>query len=694
MNNYFFLTILFCIVLGRQPFNAADRKYTNFLRHVVLLDSKQDGAYDRDDLLMQALRSAVSNGTLSLYEVGTSIEDVPIVAFRFCLNSTMYDPFKTSVRFVAGIHGNDQVTVEYMLNLVAALAIANTSHADLYLDDLTIELLNTIRNLDIWIITALNPDGFENGRLGNEEGYDINRDFPSVFLDSYLTAMHRRVQPETLAYITLTRQAQFALGLDFFAGATVVSYPFHGNSIFMSGFNTPTPDDALFRKMAYLYASSNAAMVTPKWFHNGTINGAEWFAIYRTPADWSYTYTGTPVLSVYTNKEKALDNATFNSTWRAQVNSLIDLLSYVNKTGVRGYVYPDDATKTLPDRVYVEVVPLIGEVSPVRTFECDVYAAQQTKKSLHRTYSPISLDQKPPILIDNLTSGFSVLLESGYYVFRTYCNYGYHTCNFYSTCSVVHVPPNQVSPIYLNVSMVYLDDLDIVTFTPSLGPIGTILTVNGTDFTTTYNVSINGTAATIQSHILNELVCTVQPGTNTGLLFVRTDNGNYTAVSVFTVTTISFVPTFGPVGTHVAFTGMDFRSTTSCAFNGVNATIIVANTTRLIVAVKAGTTTGTAHIITSSVGSFYTNASFNVTTITFTPASGTNGTVITVLGADFSENSPTVAINGTAAVVLTHISGNLSCFVGAGTALGAYPLVIATPSYGTYTTTASFTVHA
>ena len=784
---FLLLAILFCIVLGRRPSSTASKKFSiaNVLRDISLADADKqdkllqdnlDNADERDAPLVRALRSALLNNTLSVYNLGTSIEDAPILALRFCLNSTLLDPYKTSVRFVAGIHGNDAITVEYMLNLIADLVLIseNISGPSLRTDDLTDALLNILSSLDVWIVAVLNPDGLDDERLVNEDGVDINRDFPSVFLDDYRNSRPRHVQPETLAYMMLTRQTQFALGLDFFAGAEVVAYPFHGNPMFMSGFNTPTPDDALFRNLAYMYARSNVNMITPKWLHNGSINGAEWFVLYRTPADWSYSYTGTPVLSVYTDKLKALDNVTYAAAWETQVNSLIDLLSYVNGTGVRGSVYPADATKSLPDRVYVQIIHLTEAVSsvriPARTLDCDVYAAGQAKKSsmLHRTYFPAALGEKPVIQIDNLTSGFSVLLDSGYYLFRTYCDYGFHSCNFYSTCSFVVIPPDQDTPVYLDVPMEYLDSLDVVTFTPTLGPIGTILTINGTDFRTTYNVSINGTAATIQSHILNELVCTVQPGTHTGVIFVRTNIGNYTSESSFTVTTISFAPTFGPVGTHVTFTGMDFRSTTSCAFHGVNATILVANITSLVVIVETSTTTGTVHIVTSSVGSFYTNASFNVTTIafaprfgpvgtivtmtgadfttttnvsingvaatiqthasnelvctvysgtttgtvsiftnignfnlsafnvttiTFTPATGAAGTVIIVHNADFSQDTPTVTIGNATAVVNAHVSGTLNCTVGT-TDLGPYPLVTVTPNYGTFTTTTNFTVHA
>ncbi len=103
----------------------------------------------------------------------------------------------------------------------------------------------------------------------------------------------------------------------------------------------------------------------------------------------------------------------------------------------------------------------------------------------------------------------------------------------------------------------------ITGFTPSSGPIGTGVTLTGTNFTGATEVAFNGVPAvsfTVTSD--TEIQATVPPGATTGLISVTTPEGTDTSATGFTATVppaiTGFTPSSGPVGTVVTLTGTNF----------------------------------------------------------------------------------------------------------------------------------------
>lgn len=106
----------------------------------------------------------------------------------------------------------------------------------------------------------------------------------------------------------------------------------------------------------------------------------------------------------------------------------------------------------------------------------------------------------------------------------------------------------------------------------------------------------------------------------------------------------TFSPKSGPVGTNVTIAGSNFSSNSAqdaVTFNGVNATIISASATNLVVSVPIGATTGPLSI-TSPSGSITTTDLFTVTNSdgkpridSFTPQIVVPGTAVAITGANF-----------------------------------------------------------
>ena len=163
----------------------------------------------------------------------------------------------------------------------------------------------------------------------------------------------------------------------------------------------------------------------------------------------------------------------------------------------------------------------------------------------------------------------------------------------------------------------------VTGFSPTVGPVGTSVTLTGTNFTGATKVAFNGTAAPTYSVIsATQITATVPSGATTGTIAVTTPVGTGTSTASFTVgsapasppTVTSFSPASGLVGTSVTLTGTNFTGATKVAFNGTAApTYSVISATQITATVPSGATTGTI-AVTTPVGTGTSTASFTVST--------------------------------------------------------------------------------
>ena len=148
------------------------------------------------------------------------------------------------------------------------------------------------------------------------------------------------------------------------------------------------------------------------------------------------------------------------------------------------------------------------------------------------------------------------------------------------------------------------------------------------------------------------------------------------------LTITGFSPTTGTAGTVVTLTGTNFSATPASnvvKFNGVVTTVTSATITSLTVSAPVGGTTGKItvevgnHVATSS-NSFTFDAPpvSNLSITSFSPATGTNGTSVTIIGTNFAPVTADnlVKINGTPAGVTQASATSLTAVVSAGTTSG------------------------
>jgi Bacterial Ig domain/IPT/TIG domain len=158
----------------------------------------------------------------------------------------------------------------------------------------------------------------------------------------------------------------------------------------------------------------------------------------------------------------------------------------------------------------------------------------------------------------------------------------------------------------------------ITSFTPASGPVGTSVTISGTNFTGATAVTFNGTSTNFTVNAATSIQAAVPAGATTGPISVTTPAGTATSASAFTVTTssaptiTSFTPASGPVGTSVTISGTNFTGATAVTFNGTSANFTVNAATSIQAAVPAGATTGPISVTTPG-GTATSASAFTVT---------------------------------------------------------------------------------
>lgn len=198
----------------------------------------------------------------------------------------------------------------------------------------------------------------------------------------------------------------------------------------------------------------------------------------------------------------------------------------------------------------------------------------------------------------------------------------------------------------------------ITSFAPAGGPIGTLVSITGTNFNDVWAVAFGGIGGTFTVHSTTSLSATVPAGAQTGRIRITTGMGSGLSASDFTVvippppTVTGFAPTGGLRGSTVAIVGLHFAGATGVTFGGAAAAFAVNSATSISATVPAGATTG-GIAVTTPDGTGATARPFTVLpapTITgMIPASGPPGTPVRITGAGFV-GATRVKFNGVTAV--------------------------------------------
>ncbi|XP_044763905.1 carboxypeptidase D [Coccinella septempunctata] len=317
--------------------------------------------YDELTNLFKKLETEHSD-IAKLMSVGRSVENRELWVLEIHANVGNRSLLTPMFKYVANMHGDETVGRQLMIYLAQYL-IYNYGK-----DDRVTRLVNTT---DIYLMPSMNPDGYENSLEGhcdsrakylgrnNENGFDLNRDFPDQFNKSLTqgTILAGR-QPETVAMMTWILSRPFVLSGNLHSGAVVASYPYdNSNTGRQCCKESKSPDDKLFKRLASLYAQNHPIMKSgngcpQEHFEDGITNGAFWYELQGGMQDFNYVHSNCFEVTFELTCCKFPSATTLPKEWQLNKEPL---LKYMEAThwGVKGIVTDTEGTPVLDADVQV-----------------------------------------------------------------------------------------------------------------------------------------------------------------------------------------------------------------------------------------------------------------------------------------------------------------------------------------------------
>lgn len=257
------------------------------------------------------------------------------------------------------------------------------------------------------------------------------------------------------------------------------------------------------------------------------------------------------------------------------------------------------------------------------------------------------------------------------------------------------------------VGYTYNTEPAVLTVTPPTGNLagGYPLLIQGTGFSGTLGVTVDGVAATILGSTTTSITVTCPAGSVSTAVNVSVNsstNGIGTLTDGFTynlLPTITAVnPDQGPqAGTYPALiTGTNFQGTLNVTFGNQAASILASDTSTISCTVPPGLATGPTTLTVASSTHGIVNGSFTYNPLptigTIVPNDGAlaGGTVIAINGSGYG-GTLTVLVDGQLASINSSTTGTITCTTPAGAAVGPVNVQVSSTTHGSVTSTGGFT---
>ncbi|XP_062872508.1 carboxypeptidase D [Trichomycterus rosablanca] len=348
------ITLCVVVIVLTVPVSSGDQSST-------VEDQETYSRYYSYDELTSRLKSLsdryphISN----LSSIGRSFQARELWVMRITSEPNAADlPAKPKFKYVGNMHGDETISRQVLIYLIEHLL---TTYGD---DQRVTGLVN---NTDIYIMPSMNPDGFEksvegdcgghHGGRQNAKNIDLNRSFPDQFDQ---INVNKEDIPELTAVIKWILENKFVLSGNLHGGTVVASYPFDDSASHAeSGVYSPTPDDALFRHLAEVYAKNHPIMKTGKpqcadepgeTFKDGITNGALWYDVAGGMQDYNYIKGNCLEITLELSCCKYPPAAQLHTEWDNNRESLLAYMEQIHK-GVRGFVKEAGSGAPLADAV-------------------------------------------------------------------------------------------------------------------------------------------------------------------------------------------------------------------------------------------------------------------------------------------------------------------------------------------------------
>uniref|UniRef100_A0A3B4Z1H2 Probable carboxypeptidase X1 n=1 Tax=Stegastes partitus TaxID=144197 RepID=A0A3B4Z1H2_9TELE len=334
--------------------------------------------------LMKSVNDACPDIT-RIYSIGKSYTGLKLYVMEISDNPGKHELGEPEFRYVAGMHGNEALGRELLLNLMQYMC-QEYKRGDQ-------RIVRLVKETRIHLLPSMNPDGYEMAfKKGSElagwalgrysyEGIDMNHNFAdlnsvmwtaieletdrSKLINHYFpipeqyTSEEAFVASETRAVISWMQNIPFVLSANLHGGEVVVTYPYDMTRDWAPREHTPTADESFFRWLATAYASTNQVMSNPdrrpchnKDFlrYNNIINGADWHNVPGSMNDFSYLHTNCFEVTVELSCDKFPHASELPIEWENNRESLLVYMEQVHR-GIKGVVRDKDTEAGIADAI-------------------------------------------------------------------------------------------------------------------------------------------------------------------------------------------------------------------------------------------------------------------------------------------------------------------------------------------------------
>ncbi|KAM3612336.1 uncharacterized protein V6R79_007097 [Siganus canaliculatus] len=334
--------------------------------------------------LMKSVHDACPDIT-RIYSIGKSYLGLKLYVMEISDNPGKHELGEPEFRYVAGMHGNEALGRELLLNLMEYMCQEYKRGEQ--------RVVRLVKETRIHLLPSMNPDGYEMAfKKGSElsgwalgrysyEGIDMNHNFAdlnsvmwtaieletdrSKLINHYFpipeqyTSEDAFVAPETRAVINWMQNIPFVLSANLHGGELVVTYPYDMTRDWAPREHTPTADESFFRWLATAYASTNQVMSNHnrrpchnKDFlrYNNIINGADWHNVPGSMNDFSYLHTNCFEVTVELSCDKFPHSSELPFEWENNRESLLVYMEQVHR-GIKGVVRDKDTEAGIADAI-------------------------------------------------------------------------------------------------------------------------------------------------------------------------------------------------------------------------------------------------------------------------------------------------------------------------------------------------------
>ncbi len=234
------------------------------------------------------------------------------------------------VMYTSTVHGDETTGYMLMLRLIDTLLSGYGTDT---------RITNLVNNTELWINPNANPDGtyyggnstLANARRYNQNGYDINRNFPDQTGAQY---SGQPLQTETTLMMNFANAHHFVLSANFHGGAEVVNYPWDYTY-------TLHPDNDWWVTTSLVYANKVQLNGPSGYFtgisSNGITNGAAWYVITGGRQDWMNYTSHCREVTIECSSTKMPAASTMPNYWSYNYDAMLSYLEQA-QYGIHGIV--------------------------------------------------------------------------------------------------------------------------------------------------------------------------------------------------------------------------------------------------------------------------------------------------------------------------------------------------------------------